>query len=74
MPDAAASSPSPTLTDAPARPYVLFEDGQAAGQVQLFDEPEELIVAPRAGGGPGGFRAHGGRLAPRTLSRRLCGL
>lgn len=49
MPDAAASSPSPTLTDAPARPYVLFEDGQAAGQVQLFEAPEELIVAREPG-------------------------
>jgi para-aminobenzoate synthetase component I len=49
MSDAAASSPAPTLTDAPERPYVLFEDGRAAGRVQLFEAPEALIVAREPG-------------------------
>ncbi|MDJ0447516.1 aminodeoxychorismate synthase component I [Methylocystis sp. JR02] len=44
MPDVAASPISPTLTDAPARPYVVFEDGRD-GRTLLFSEPEEIIVA-----------------------------
>jgi aminodeoxychorismate synthase component I len=47
MPDAAASPDIPTLTEAPARPYVVFEDGRD-GRTLLFNEPEEIIVAREA--------------------------
>ncbi|QGM96199.1 aminodeoxychorismate synthase component I [Methylocystis parvus] len=45
MPDADASPLAPTRSDAPARPYVVFEDGREGGRALLFDEPEEIIVA-----------------------------
>ncbi|RTL90694.1 MAG: aminodeoxychorismate synthase component I [Hyphomicrobiales bacterium] len=48
MPDAAARTDAPTQTDAPARPYIVFEDGRDGGRAQLFDAPEEIIVAREA--------------------------
>lgn len=45
MHEAAERPAAPTRTDAPARPYVVFEDGREAGRAQLFDRPEEIIVA-----------------------------
>ena len=41
----AAAFDVPTHSDAPARPFVLFEDGREAGRALLFEEPEEIIVA-----------------------------
>jgi para-aminobenzoate synthetase component 1 len=55
MPDAAASSLAPTPTRAPARPYVVFEDGREDGRALLFDEPEEIIVAREASEARGAF-------------------
>ncbi len=40
----ALSTPEP----APARPYVLFEEGRDGGRALLFDMPEEIIVARNA--------------------------
>ncbi len=48
MPDAAARPDAPTHTDAPARPYIVFEDGRDGGRAQLFDAPEEIIIAREA--------------------------
>lgn len=48
MPDSAARPDQPTPTDAPARPYVVFEDGRD-GRTLLFDQPEEIIVAREPG-------------------------
>ncbi len=48
MPEAAARTDAPTQTDAPARPYIVFEDGRDGGRAQLFDAPEEIIVAREA--------------------------
>jgi para-aminobenzoate synthetase component I len=45
MHDAAARPDAPTLTDAPARPYVVFEDGRDSGRALLFERPREIIVA-----------------------------
>jgi para-aminobenzoate synthetase component 1 len=45
MPDADAKPLAPTQLHAPARPYVVFEDGREGGRALLFDEPEEIIVA-----------------------------
>ncbi|WP_457797689.1 aminodeoxychorismate synthase component I [Methylocystis sp. S23] len=45
MPDADAKPLAPTQLQAPARPYVVFEDGREGGRALLFDEPEEIIVA-----------------------------
>lgn len=55
MHDAAASPHAPTLTEAPARPYVVFEDGREAGRVQLFEAPEEIIVAREPAEAPAAF-------------------
>ncbi|PPD46071.1 MAG: aminodeoxychorismate synthase, component I [Methylocystis sp.] len=48
MHDAAARPDAQTQTHAPARPYVVFEDGREGGRALLFDEPEEIIVAREA--------------------------
>ncbi len=48
MPDAALRSDAPTQTHAPARPYVVFEDGREDGRALLFDAPEEIILAREA--------------------------
>ncbi len=48
MQDAAERPAVLTQSDAPARPYVVFEDGRGGGQALLFDEPEEIIVARAA--------------------------
>jgi len=47
MQDAAERPVVLTPKDAPARPYVVFEDGRS-GQALLFDEPDEIIVARTA--------------------------
>jgi len=49
MHDAAASPLAPTQSQAPARPYVVFEDGREGGRALLFDAPEEIIVAREPG-------------------------
>lgn len=48
MPEADARPDAQTQTDAPARPYVVFEDGRDGGRARLFDAPEEIIVAREA--------------------------
>ena len=48
MQDAAERPAVLTQKDAPARPYVVFEDGRNDGQALLFEEPEEIIVARAA--------------------------
>ncbi|MDP3554927.1 aminodeoxychorismate synthase component I [Methylocystis sp.] len=48
MQDAAERPAVLTQKDAPARPYVVFEDGRSDGQALLFEEPEEIIVARAA--------------------------
>jgi para-aminobenzoate synthetase component 1 len=55
MHDAAASPLAPTQTQAPARPYVVFEDGREEGRALLFDEPHEIIVAREPGEVEGAF-------------------
>jgi len=49
MHDAAASPLAPTQSQAPARPYVVFEDGREGGRALLFDAPEEIILAREPG-------------------------
>jgi aminodeoxychorismate synthase component I len=41
----AAAPADLTRTGAPARPYIVFEDGREGGRALLFSEPEEIIVA-----------------------------
>jgi aminodeoxychorismate synthase component I len=54
MPDADATPIAPTLSSAPARPYVLFEDGRD-GRALLFERPAEIIVAREAAEAPDAF-------------------
>ena len=49
MHDAAERPAVQTQKDAPARPYVVFEDGRDGGRALLFSEPEEIIVAREPG-------------------------
>ncbi len=49
MHDAAERPAVLTQKDAPARPYVAFEDGRDGGRALLFSEPEEIIVAREPG-------------------------
>jgi len=45
MPQTAPCPIPQTHDNAPASPFVIFEDGRDGGQALLFDQPEEIIVA-----------------------------
>lgn len=51
MQDAAERTGPAVLTrnDAPARPFVVFEDGRDGGRALLFEAPEEIICAREPG-------------------------